>query len=269
MTGTMMRVLCCLLAAAAGLAAADKPNRDVQELQRDVAQLQDSLKAMQQALEARLSAISTQLQGAGEATAQLNANTGALQKAIAQVAQDQERKIAPAIAEQGTRLDQLGGTVTTLQQAVADLTTAVNRLQTQVVDVGNAVKVIQSPAAPPKPAATDLLRAAEADKLGGKYELALQEYSEFLKYYPDAPEADLALFELGLTQYATKDFDAAGRAFDTLPSKYPESKRIPEALLYKAKSLAGLNRAADARAVCVDLRKRYATSDAAKQCPIR
>lgn len=263
----MKRAILCLFLAAAVLPA-QKPSREIQELQRDVAQLQDMVKTMQQALEARLTAMSTQIDTVGGAVAQVNANAGALQKAIAQVAQDQERKVVPAISEQGTRLDQFGATLTTMQQAVADLTSAVNRLQTQIVDVGNAVKVMQSPAAPPRPPAADLLKSAEADKLGGKYDLAVQGYVDYLKYYSDTPEADSALFELGMTHYAMKDFESAIRDYDALASKYPDSKKLPEALFYKAKSLQAMNRAADYRAACQDLRKRYPTSDFVRQCPV-
>jgi TolA-binding protein len=264
----MIRATLCVLAAAATLAAADKPSREVQELQRDVAQLQDMVKAMQQALEARLTAMSGQIDSVGAAAAQVNANAGALQKAIAQVAQDQERKIVPAIAEQGTRLDQFGSTIATMQQAIGDLTTAVNRVQTQLVDVANIVRAMQSPAAPPKPPAADLLKSAQADRLGSKYELAVQEYSDFLKYYSDTAEADTALFELGMTHMDMKDFNAALRDFDTFAAQRKDSKRLPEVLFYRAKSLELLNRGVESRAACQDLRKRFPSNDLAKQCPV-
>lgn len=264
----MIRPICTLLLAAATLAAADKPSREIVELQRDLAQLGADLKTMRQSIDTRLAAMSTQIDTIAGAVAQVNTGLAAQQKTIAQIAQDQDRKVLPAIAGQAARLDQLASTLSTLQQAAADLTAAVNHLQTQVVDVGNAVKVIQSPAAPPQPAAADLLKAAAADKLAGKYDLALQEYSDFLKYYGDTPEADVALFELGMTHYARNDYDSAIRAFDALASKYSASKKLPDSLFYKAKSFQSLKRAADARAACVDLRKRFPAHDLAKQCPV-
>ena len=66
-----------------------------------------------------------------------------MQKGLEQLAQDQDRKIVPLVASQGSRVEQMTGTLSTMQQALADLTTAINRLQTQIVDVGNAVKVMQ------------------------------------------------------------------------------------------------------------------------------
>jgi len=265
----MIRVTFCLFLTAAALAAADKPNREILELQREIAQLDQKVGAMQQALEARLTAMTAQIQTVADAAAQINANAAALQKSIAQVAQDQDRKPAPAIAQQGTRLDQFGSTLSTMQQALGDLTASVNHLQTQVVDVGNAVKVIQNPVAPPKPPAADLLHSAQADRLGNKNDLAVQEYSEFLKLYPDAPEADIALFELGLTHRAMNDDESAIRDFDTLAAHYAESKKLPEALYLKSKSLQSLKRLAAARATCAELRKKFPASEFVRQCPVK
>jgi TolA-binding protein len=262
----MIRASLCLILTAAALVAADKPNRDILELQREMAQLDQKISAMQQALEARLAAMTAQIQTVADAAAQINAGSAALQKSIAGIAQNQDR----SIAQQGTRLDGVASTISTMQQAVADLTASVNHLQTQVVDVGNAVKVISSPAAaPPKPPAADLLHSAQADRLGNKNDLAVQEYSEFLKLYPDAPEADTALFELALTHRAMDDHNSAIRAFNTLAEKYPESKKLPEALYLKSKSLRTLKYPADARAACVALHKKFPTSEFAKQCPVR
>jgi len=214
--------------------------------------------------------MTAQIQTVADAAAQINANSAALQKSIAQVSQDLDRKVVPAIAQQGTRLDQFASTLSTLQQAGADLTAAVNHLQTQVVDVENAVNVISSPAAaPPKPPAADLLHAAQSDRLGNKNELAVQGYTDFLAAYPDAPEADTAQFELGLTHRAMKDHEAAVRDFDALLSKYAESKKVPEALYLKSKSLQALNHPAAARAACADLRKKFPASEFVRQCPVR
>jgi TolA-binding protein len=255
------RPAACIILFVGALQAADKPNRDILELQREVAQLGTVLDNLQKAFDARFTGLAAQIQTIGESAA-------GLQKSLAQISQDQDRKIVPLVAEQGTRLEQANGALTTMQQAVGDLTTAINRLQTQVVDLGNVVKVIQSPPAAPKPSAEELLKSAQADRLGGKYDLAVQEYSDFLKYYSDSAEADGALFELGMTNYAIKNFAAALEEYGALVEKYPDSKRVPEALFYKSKSLASMGRASDARAACLDLRKRFATSDFAKQCAV-
>jgi TolA-binding protein len=269
--GIMFRTLVLLLTIAAA-ASAQKPNRDIQELQRDIAQMQETVKALQQGLEQRFSALGEQIQGMAQATDKVNATVASLQKGLDQIAQDQKSNIVPVVAAQGARVEQMSGTVNTMQQAMSDLTSAINKLQTQIGDMGNTLKAMSTPAiAPPgseKPpiGAADLINNAEGDRLGGKIELALQEYTQYLQWYSDTPMAHVAQFQIGMLHYASKDYEGAIKDFDTLVQKYPESAKAPDALFYKRKSLQLLGRNSEASAVCQELRKNYAGSDFAKQC---
>ena len=220
---------------AAAMAAADKPNLDteIKELQRDVAQLQEMVKTLQGAFEQRLAAVTTQVQGVQASVEKLNASVATVAQAAAQV--------GPAVTSQGTRIEHTNASLNTLQQAVGDLTAAVNRLQTQMIDVNNGLKTLAAtPVAPPgseKPAASELISNAQGDESGGKAQLALQEYGDYMKYYADTPMANVAQFKIGYLHYGLKEYDAAIEAFDTLVQKYPQSTRAPEALLLKRKSL--------------------------------
>jgi TolA-binding protein len=139
-----------------------------------------------------------------------------------------------------------------------------------MVDLGNAVKVLATPAPPPpgsdKPAAADLLASAESDRSGGKLELALQEYSDYLKWYGDTPTAHVAQFQIGMLHYALQDYEGAVAGFDALLQRFPASGKLPDALFYKRKSLQALGRPSEAAQACQELRKRFPTNDLAKQC---
>lgn len=254
--------LCILIAAAAAFGA---DNRDIQELQRDVAQLQEQIKNLQSGLDQRFAAVTTQMQGVEQSVEKVNGSVGTLQKNLDQVTQ-----LRPDLAAQGARLDQATSLLNTVQQAVADLTAAVNKLQAQTLDVSNALKVLSTPAvAPPgetKVPAAELMNNAEGDRLGGKLDLALKEYADYLKWYGDTPMAHVAQFEIGMLHYSLKQYDDAVSEFDGLTDKYPESTKVPEALFYKRKSLQALGRNADAAAACQELRKRFPTNDLARQC---
>ncbi|MEI9972624.1 MAG: hypothetical protein WDO73_11515 [Ignavibacteriota bacterium] len=96
--------------------------------------------------------------------------------------------------------DQLG----TMRQALNDLTAAMSRLGTQVNDLTSAVKAVQAAkaddsAAKAQPAvsATDLLANAEGDRLGGKLDLALQEYGDYVSKFGDSPQAADAQYYIG------------------------------------------------------------------------
>lgn len=258
------RIAIVFLTSAGVLAGADKPNRDVQELQRDVAQLQEMIKTLQQSFEQRTAAMTTQIQNIGSAVEKISGSMAALQKATGEV--------APLIATQGGRIDHTTESLNTVQQAVADLTASVNKLRTEVGDVSIAVKVLSAPPAGPpgsdKPPVTaaDLINNARGDQSGGKPQLALQEYGDYLKWYGDTPTAHEAQFQIGYLHYQLQDYESAVKDFDALAQKFPESTKLPDALFYKRKSLQGLGRNADAAAVCQELRKRFPANDLAKQC---
>jgi TolA-binding protein len=129
--------------------------------------------------------------------------------------------------------------------------------------LSNAVKLLPTPAAAPPPAvggapgasagmpavppisATDLYNNADRDRTGGHYDLAAQEFSDYLKYYPDSAQAASAQFYVGWIHYgqatssgSQEDLQMAAQDFQNVVDKYPDDKiRVPEAMYYKGMSL--------------------------------
>jgi hypothetical protein len=64
-----------------------------------------------------------------------------------------EDKVVGPVASVGARMDQTSNDFRNLQNAVSDLTSIINKLQAQLTDLNNAVKILQAPPQPP-PAAT-------------------------------------------------------------------------------------------------------------------
>lgn len=260
----LSRVLAIGLIAGAALLA-QKPTREMQELQRDVAQLQEDVRLLKAALEERVGAATTKMETMTKSLAELNDSVGGVRKGLDQLAQDQSGKLIPLVAAQGSRVEQVSQSLSTMQQAFSDLTSAISRLQTQLADLGNVVKVIATPA-PKPPSAEESLKSADADRLGGKYELAAQGYADFLKTYADSPQADVAQFQLGMMHYQMKDLESAANDFDAVAKNHPKSSKVPDALFYKAKSYEGLQKKSEAAAACQELRRRFPRSDFARQC---
>src|SRR5262245_5174396 len=125
----LRRILWCILAAAPAVYCADKPNREIQELQRDVAQLQELIKLLQRTLEERIATLGSQVQGAVEAAGKATAATGNVQHSIDRLSQYQEQKLAPPVATLGGRMDQVTGTLGTMQHGMADLTAVISKLE--------------------------------------------------------------------------------------------------------------------------------------------
>jgi TolA-binding protein len=155
-------------------------------------------------------------------------------------------------------MDSMSNDFRGLQNSVSDLTALINKMQTQLSDIRDALKVMQAPpAAPPPPAGTaadggagaaaasapplpasDLYTNALSDQQAGHLDLALREFTDFLKYYSDRPLAPDAQFYVGLIHYNQSNYETAEQDFDAVLEKAPtDNRRVPQAFFYKGMSL--------------------------------
>jgi tol-pal system protein YbgF len=97
----------------------------------------------------------------------------------------------------------------------------------------------------------------------GDFAAAQAGYLEFLRRYPQSGYATAALFWLGNSQYATRDYKEAMINFRALVAKEPEHLRSPEAVLSIANCQIELKDTRAARKTLEDLIKAYPQSEAA------
>jgi TolA-binding protein len=273
----MVRRICLfVLLASPALLAADKTTETLLEVLRDVGGLQEQIKALEKSLDARLADLNQSgAQQVGAAAEQAGKSMAALGDSLRkslQSQQDQQIKSLEAVAAMGSQVQAVSDQLSTMRQALNDLTAAMSRLSTQVNDLTTAVKSVQAakpdiPGVTPTPeiSATDLFANAEADRLGGKLELALQEYSDYVAKFGSTGQAPDAQYYIGSIHYSNQQWDDAVKSFDVLLQTYPDSKRVPESLYYKADSLASLGRLPEANDTLKDLRKRFPDNRLAKQ----
>ena len=265
-------------------------SREIQELQRDVGMLQDQVRTLQKsqddkmmALTEKLTALQVLAQQSVDAANRANTGVAVIQNGSSQNLKDLENKVVAPVAGLSARVDQMSTDFRTLQQAVSDLTTLMGKLQAQITDLSNAVKVIQTPAAPPPassgggpPAAANdvptepasqLYADATRDRTSGKLDLALDEFSKYLRWYPDTSLAANAQYWIASIHYQQGDYDNALKEFDTVLEKYPEktNNKIPEALYYKGMSLVKLGRRTQGADEFMELLKRFPNHDLARQ----
>jgi tol-pal system protein YbgF len=163
---------------------------------------------------------------------------------------------------------------------MADVTARLGKLEQQIADLSNAVKTMQAPAAPPPaagqpqasvssglapapPPAGELYDNAKRDASGGKYDLALQEFSEYLKYYPTGPYAPNAQFYIGDIHSKQGDYETALKDFDLVLEKYPANNKTADALYLKGQTLIKMGRRNAAAVEFRQLIKEYRSSDLA------
>ena len=128
----------------------------------------------------------------------------------------------------------------------------------------------QAPAAPPGSEGIDPFEEQQAYTSAfnllksGRYEDAATALRQFIAAYPAGSYAGNAQYWLGETYYVTRKFDLAMQEFQRLASGYPNSTKLPGALLKIGYIHHELGNKAEAERVLSDLRARYQDSAAAK-----
>jgi tol-pal system protein YbgF len=258
--------------------AADK---DVVELQRDVAlvgeqvkNLQTTVNNLQTTVNEKMGAMGVLMQQTLDRANQIHTEGAASVKSLGDQLRQQEQQIAAPFASLSAKLDQVATQISAIQDNIADLSSRLGRQEQRLVDLENAVKVLQAPPAPPPPnpqpgapppgtSAQGLFQDAQRDQLAGHSDLALQEYRDYLKYFGDTETAATAQFHIGEMLLNQGDFDDAIQAFDRVIVQNPKSRRAPDALYLKAQALQKQGDRAAAMKALNQLIRQYPDSDAA------
>jgi len=256
-------------------------SREIVELQRDVALLQEQVRTLQKSQDEKLGVLQVLVQQAVDASNKANTAVAVLQSGLTQNLKDQQKSVVDPVVGVGAKIDQMGSDFQALRESVADISSQVGKLQQQMIDIGNAVRSMQTPAAappptgsapgslppqaesaPPVPAAT-LYANAMRDRSGGKDDLALQEFGDYLHYYGNselAPNAQFYVAELHLKQ---SNLDDALREFDMVLEKYPDNNKTPDALYMKGTTLVKMGKRTQGKQEFCELVKRFPSNDLA------
>jgi len=277
-------LLVCLLLAVPALAPA--ASKEIQELQRDVALLQQQIKDLQRSQDEKFAAVTELARQSIEAANRANTGVAVIQSNIDKNLHDLTDKVVTPVVGSSTRLNEMSGDLRTLSQAVSDLTALLNRMQAQLTDVNNAIKVIQQPPAAPPPqsgqtgqpgqvaapsdtppmSAEATYNSARQDYVSGKYELAVQEFAQYLKYYGNTSYAPNAQFYIAMVHFVQSDYETAVKEFDMVLEKYPDNNKTAEALLYKGRALVKMpGHKTEGANEFMELIRRYPKTDQAVQ----
>jgi tol-pal system protein YbgF len=255
-------------------------SKEIVELQRDVAQLQDQVRALQSSFDTKMGTIAAQVQQLNDSAGRANNSLATLQGAIQEQLRQQGKEVMAPVVNVGSKIEEMSTAFQQVQNSMTDVTARIGKLEQQIMDLSNAVRTINSPAPPPgsttggsgpgpttsnvPPISGDMLyQNANRDRIGGKTDLALQEYQEYVKLYGDGPMAPAAEFWVGDLYFGQGDYENALKAFDQVLERYPANVKTPDALLMKGKALVKLDRRNAGASEFRELIKRYPSSDAA------
>jgi len=233
--------------------------REIIDLQRDVTTLLQGQKDMSTQITTDHTVLKTLVEQASENVGKLNATMGTVQKSVQDVQ-----------ANSGARLDTMSTQVQGLSDNLEEIKSRLGKLNQQLVDVQSAVQSIDSkisgsspalsaPGTSPRPsndgnaapptASNAVSPAPSADMLysnglrditSGKYDLARQEFLDYLKYYSDTDLASNAQFYLGEIAYHQKQYQDAVAEYDKVLTVYPKSFKLAPARLRKGMALIDL-----------------------------
>jgi len=253
-------------------------SKEMQEMQRDIAQLQDQVRALQSSFDQKMSTVQTLLQQALDAGIKANTGMAVLSSTVNQTLERElNSKLAP-IASLAAKVDNTNNDVSEVRNQVADLNSSLNKVLQRLNDVNEAIKVMQAPAPPPPGAsgpaaqapaqipAETLFNNALKDYAGGKYDLAISEFTDFIRFYPDNPNAANAQLNIGEAHSAQGKYELAAQDFDAVIERYPSNDQVtPNAYFDKGMALKASGRKTEAIATFRALIAKYPRKDQASQ----
>ena len=228
-------------------------NKDIERLQIQIAALQGQIADLQRTAEDS----QREIKRLGETLIEQNAF---LRKAL-QDRRTQDDALQTAIKEFGERVAELEER---LQQPAPAAPAPV-----LVAPFPDAGPTLPAPAAGPPAAAPppprELYSQAYADYARGNYDLAIQEYREYLRNYPNTDLSDNAQYWIGECYYSKGRYNEAVAAWDDLLRDYPASDKIPDARYKKAVTLERLGRRREALVEYRNVVERYPNSEAGRK----
>jgi tol-pal system protein YbgF len=282
---TLPRIVLVFLAAAPMTFGASK---EIQELQRDVAILQDQLRNMQKDFGDRLVTMQTLVQTTLDGVNRTNNLVNVMENKFSDAMKQQQQSVSGPVLSVTQKLDQMSEDFRAVRESVLDMNTRMGKLDAKFADLQNLINTLRTPPPPPPgsdgvntqpqqaqagpPAglsAESLYTNAYRDYLGGKQDLALQEFTEYLKYFPTTQFASNAQYYIGDVYYQRHDYTNALQAFDAVMERFPDGNKTPDAYYMKGLSFLGMNKNDAAAAEFRDLIKRYPDSDLAAKAKAR
>jgi TolA-binding protein len=231
---------------------------DIHSIQRDVASLDEHVKQLQKSLDDRMNALTALVQQSIDASSKTAAALTAMQHSVDQKLAEQQTKLVTPVATLGTKVDEMSGDFRSVRENVAELVRHMNDLDAKVNDISSAVRTLAAAQTAPPPSAVVVppgtapqasdgppagtsqelsYTTALGDYNGKKDNLAIEEFAQYLKWFPQSANAPNAQYYIGQIYYRAEDWENAAKAFDAVLEKYPKNPKTPEAQYMKACAL--------------------------------
>lgn len=262
-------------------------SKEMIRMEQQVSQILQNQTDLRSAIDTNYATMRTLVQQSLDATNQLNGQMQALQKAVQEVQ-----------ASSGSRIDSMSQQQQGLSDNVQDIQARFGKLSQQLTDVQNVLQSIDakvsgssgpsaassagpgsynslapvaggSSSAPPSgmpPISSDTLyQNALRDFTSGNYDLARQEFGDYIKHFPQNDLASNAQFYLGEVAYAQGNFKDAIVQYDNVLTNYPKSFKLAASLLKKGMAELELGTKSTGVRDLREVSRRFPGSDEARR----
>jgi len=96
------------------------------------------------------------------------------------------------------------------------------------------------------------------------YPKAINGFKSFVQAYPSSPLASNAQYWLGEAYYVTREYPSAIAAFQKVTTDWPDSRKVPDAMVKIGFTQSALGKNGDARVTLEDVVRRFPGSEAAQ-----
>jgi tol-pal system protein YbgF len=162
---------------------------------------------------------------------------------------------------------QLSATLQELEDAVRALTSQIQDSEQMMNGPGGRGQTggPRSSTSDSATASEQAYQAAYRDVTRGNYDLAAQEFQDYLARYPDSPHVAEAHFYLGESQYASERYLEAAGEYQKVTHDFPASRLAPAAYLKMGRAYVQLEERSLAEKAFRALIEKHPNSEEAKQ----
>lgn len=235
-------------------------NREMVQLQTQVQDLQDRMTRMQQSFDERMGIMKNLLDQNTDTVNKVGAAVTTLQNSL----QKQQ-------GDNSTHVEALSGQLQSLNDTLDELKARLAKVSKQLEDMQSTQQNLasqqtqqqqqQSQAPPPDVLYANALRDYQA----GKGDLASQEFTDYIKFYPNTDLAGNAYFYLAEMQYRGGNYAQAVKNYDEVLQTFPDGNKAAAAELKKGLALIELGRQDDGVAALRHVVQRYPKTTEAQQ----
>jgi len=219
-------------------------NKETLQMMQQLDTMQQLMMSMQKTLDSQTAILRTLIEQAND---KINA--------MGSTVQDLRKASEKDSASYNARIDSMSAQVQELSSSLDEAKARLAKLSDQVAQTQTIIQTLNTP--PPAPAdgttpGADPAKAAPPDPdtlyksglsafNGGQYQLAVQSFQDYLKYYGDTDLASNAQFYIGDCYYNQKNYTQAVEEYNKCLERYPNGNKLPAAQLKKGYALLAMD----------------------------